>query len=47
VAPELEPVIEALQGGRPDAEVEIDVMRGGETRRLRVRAASTWPRAWS
>ncbi|KRA60201.1 PAS domain-containing sensor histidine kinase [Caulobacter sp. Root655] len=38
-APELEPVVEEISGGRPNAEVEIDVMRGGETRRLRFRGA--------
>jgi two-component system nitrogen regulation sensor histidine kinase NtrY len=39
VAPELEPVTQEISGGRPNAEVEIDVMRGGETRRLRFRGA--------
>jgi two-component system nitrogen regulation sensor histidine kinase NtrY len=39
VAPELETVIQEISGGRPNAEVEIDVMRGGETRRLRFRGA--------
>jgi len=39
VAPELETVIQEVSGGRPNAEVEIDVMRGGETRRLRFRGA--------
>jgi two-component system nitrogen regulation sensor histidine kinase NtrY len=38
-APELETVIQEISGGRPNAEVEIDVMRGGETRRLRFRGA--------
>jgi two-component system nitrogen regulation sensor histidine kinase NtrY len=38
-APELEPVVQEISGGRPNAEVEIDVMRGGETRRLRFRGA--------
>jgi len=39
VAPELETVIQEISGGRSNAEVEIDVMRGGETRRLRFRGA--------
>ncbi|MBO9559769.1 MAG: PAS domain-containing sensor histidine kinase [Caulobacter sp.] len=39
VAPELETVIQEISGGRPNAEVEIDVMRGGDTRRLRFRGA--------
>jgi two-component system nitrogen regulation sensor histidine kinase NtrY len=38
-APELGPVVQEISGGRPNAEVEIDVMRGGETRRLRFRGA--------
>ncbi|MBO9709432.1 MAG: PAS domain-containing sensor histidine kinase [Caulobacter sp.] len=38
-APELDPVVQEISGGRPNAEVEIDVIRGGETRRLRFRAA--------
>jgi two-component system nitrogen regulation sensor histidine kinase NtrY len=38
-APELEPVVQEISGGRPNAEVEIDVIRGGETRRLRFRGA--------
>jgi len=38
-APELETVIQEISGGKPNAEVEIDVMRGGETRRLRFRGA--------
>jgi two-component system nitrogen regulation sensor histidine kinase NtrY len=39
VAPELETVISEISGGKPNAEVEIDVIRGGETRRLRFRGA--------
>ena len=39
VAAELEPVVQEISGGRPNAEVEIDVIRGGETRRLRFRGA--------
>jgi two-component system nitrogen regulation sensor histidine kinase NtrY len=39
VAPELETVIQEISGGRPNAEVEIDVVRGGDTRRLRFRGA--------
>jgi two-component system nitrogen regulation sensor histidine kinase NtrY len=39
VAPELETVIQEISGGKPNAEVEIDVIRGGETRRLRFRGA--------
>ncbi len=38
-APELEPVVREISEGRANAEVEIDVMRGGETRRLRFRGA--------
>ena len=38
-APEFDAVIEEISGGRADAEIEVDVMRGGETRRLRVRSA--------
>ncbi|WP_165187263.1 sensor histidine kinase NtrY-like [Caulobacter soli] len=38
-APELESVIQEISGGRPNAEVEIDVIRDGETRRLRFRGA--------
>jgi two-component system nitrogen regulation sensor histidine kinase NtrY len=39
VAPELQPVIQEISEGRPNGEVEIDVIRGGETRRLRFRGA--------
>jgi two-component system nitrogen regulation sensor histidine kinase NtrY len=39
MAPELETVISEISGGKPNAEVEIDVIRGGETRRLRFRGA--------
>ncbi|KQY26096.1 PAS domain-containing sensor histidine kinase [Caulobacter sp. Root1455] len=39
LAPELETVIQEISGGKPTAEVEIDVIRGGETRRLRFRGA--------
>jgi len=38
-APEFAQVLEEMSQGRPNAEVEIDVVRGGETLRLRVRAA--------
>jgi two-component system nitrogen regulation sensor histidine kinase NtrY len=38
-APELEPVVREISEGRANAEVEIDVMRDGETRRLRFRGA--------
>ncbi|MBI1683718.1 sensor histidine kinase NtrY-like [Caulobacter hibisci] len=38
-APEFAEVLEEIGQGRPNAEVEIDVVRGGETLRLRVRAA--------
>ncbi|WP_354072412.1 PAS domain-containing sensor histidine kinase [Caulobacter sp. 1776] len=39
LAPEFGTVMEALQESRPDTDVEVDIMRDGETRRLRVRAA--------
>ncbi len=39
LAPEFETVMEALLESRPDTDVEVDIMRDGETRRLRVRAA--------
>lgn len=39
LAPEFAEVMEALEESRPDTDVEIDIMRQGETRRLRVRAA--------
>lgn len=39
LAPEFAVVMEALGESRPDTDVEIDIMREGETRRLRVRAA--------
>lgn len=39
LAPEFETVMEALQESRPDTDVEVDIQREGETRRLRVRAA--------
>ena len=39
LAPEFETVMEALQTSRPDTDVEVDIQREGETRRLRVRAA--------
>ena len=39
LAPEFAVVMEALEESRPDTDVEIDIMREGETRRLRVRAA--------
>ncbi len=39
LAPEFETVMEALRESRPDTDVEVDIMRDGETRRLRVRAA--------
>lgn len=39
LAPEFAEVMEALEESRPDTDVEIDIMREGETRRLRVRAA--------
>ncbi len=39
LAPEFAVVMEALEQSRPDTDVEIDIMREGETRRLRVRAA--------
>ncbi|HJV40793.1 PAS domain-containing sensor histidine kinase [Caulobacter sp.] len=39
LAPEFATVMEALQESRPDTDVEVDIMREGETRRLRVRAA--------
>jgi two-component system nitrogen regulation sensor histidine kinase NtrY len=38
-APEFDVVIETILEGRSDAEVEIDLTRDGETRRLRVRGA--------
>ena len=40
-APELEPVAEAAARAAGGAEAEIDLVRGGETLRLRVRAART------
>jgi two-component system nitrogen regulation sensor histidine kinase NtrY len=39
LAPEFETVMSALLESRPDTDVEVDIMREGETRRLRVRAA--------
>jgi two-component system nitrogen regulation sensor histidine kinase NtrY len=39
LAPEFETVMTALLESRPDTDVEVDIMREGETRRLRVRAA--------
>lgn len=39
LAPEFAVVMEALGESRPDTDVEVDIMREGETRRLRVRAA--------
>jgi two-component system nitrogen regulation sensor histidine kinase NtrY len=39
LAPEFAVVMDALEESRPDTDVEIDIMREGETRRLRVRAA--------
>ena len=38
-APEFDIVIETILEGRSDAEVEVDLVRDGETRRLRVRGA--------
>jgi len=38
-APEFDVVIETVLEGRSDAEVEVDLIRDGETRRLRVRGA--------
>ncbi|MGR4865010.1 ATP-binding protein [Caulobacter sp. LARHSG274] len=38
-APEFDAVVQEISGGRANAEVEVDVVRGGESRRLRVRAA--------
>ena len=38
-APELEPVVQEISNGRANADVEIDVVRNGETRRLRFRGA--------
>jgi two-component system nitrogen regulation sensor histidine kinase NtrY len=39
LAPEFESVMTALEDSRPETDVEIDLNRDGETRRLRVRAA--------
>lgn len=39
LAPEFATVMTALAESRPDTDVEVDIMREGETRRLRVRAA--------
>ncbi|WP_297511304.1 PAS domain-containing sensor histidine kinase [uncultured Caulobacter sp.] len=39
LAPEFEPVMAALEESRPETDVEVDLTRAGETRRLRVRAA--------
>ena len=39
LAPEFEAVMTALAESRPETDVEIDLNRDGETRRLRVRAA--------
>ncbi|ALL13446.1 sensor histidine kinase NtrY-like [Caulobacter henricii] len=38
-APEFDVVVETILEGRSDAEVEVDLVRDGETRRLRVRGA--------
>src|SRR5205085_5340544 len=38
-APEFDAVVQEISGGRANAEVEVDIVRGGESRRLRVRAA--------
>ena len=39
VTPELKDVLGAACAARPEADSELDVIRGGETRRLRVRAS--------
>ena len=39
VTPELKDVLGAACAARPEADSELDVVRGGETRRLRVRAS--------
>jgi two-component system nitrogen regulation sensor histidine kinase NtrY len=39
IAPELAPIARRAEAGGPDTESEVDVVRGTETRRLRVRAS--------
>ena len=39
IAPELSELLGCSRGAKPEADSELDVVRGGETRRLRVRAS--------
>jgi nitrogen fixation/metabolism regulation signal transduction histidine kinase len=42
LAPEFATVMEALQESRPDTDVEVDIMREGETRRLLAHCGLSW-----